>query len=87
LGVDAAILFADILLPLIPMGLELEFAKGEGPVIHNPYAQVRISPTCARRRGGRSGYVMEAIHTLRGELPVGVPLIGFAGAPSPWHPI
>src|ERR1700693_6330952 len=36
LGVDAAILFADILLPLIPMGLQLEFAAGEGPVIHNP---------------------------------------------------
>jgi len=36
LGVDAAILFADILLPLIPMGLQLEFSAGEGPVIHNP---------------------------------------------------
>ena len=36
LGVDAAILFADILLPLVPMGIQLEFAAGEGPVIHNP---------------------------------------------------
>ena len=36
LGVDAAILFADILLILEPLGLDLEFAKGEGPVIHNP---------------------------------------------------
>ncbi|MDQ1522919.1 MAG: uroporphyrinogen decarboxylase, partial [Pyrinomonadaceae bacterium] len=36
LGVDAAIIFADILLILEPLGLELEFAKGEGPVIHNP---------------------------------------------------
>src|SRR3974390_2843469 len=36
LGVDAAILFADILLPLMPMGIQLEFAKGEGPIIHNP---------------------------------------------------
>src|SRR5512141_2522990 len=36
LGVDAAILFADILLPLIPMGMQLDFAEGEGPVIHNP---------------------------------------------------
>jgi uroporphyrinogen decarboxylase len=36
LGVDAAILFADILLPLMPMGIHLEFAAGEGPVIHNP---------------------------------------------------
>src|SRR4029078_10696073 len=36
LGVDAAILFADLLPILIPMGLKLEYAKGEGPVIHNP---------------------------------------------------
>src|SRR3989304_3937387 len=36
LKVDAAIIFADILLPLEPMGIDLEFAKGEGPVIHNP---------------------------------------------------
>src|SRR4030088_1343118 len=36
LGVDAALQFADILLPLVPMGVDLEFAAGEGPVIHNP---------------------------------------------------
>src|ERR1700730_16170772 len=36
LGVDAAILFADILLPLEPMGASFEFAKGEGPVVHDP---------------------------------------------------
>src|SRR5579871_4174892 len=36
LGIDAAILFADILLPLEPMGAPFEFAKGEGPVIHEP---------------------------------------------------
>src|SRR4051812_17430853 len=36
LGVDAAILFADLLPILQPMGLDLEYAKGEGPVIHNP---------------------------------------------------
>ena len=82
LGVDAAILFADILLPLIPMGLDLEFAKGEGPVIHNP---VRTGEDIARLRPVDAesdlGYVMEAIHILRGELPAHVPLIGFAGAP------
>src|SRR5260370_14317125 len=38
LGVDAAILFADILLPLEPMGASFEFAKGEGPIIHEPIA-------------------------------------------------
>jgi uroporphyrinogen decarboxylase len=82
LGVDAAILFADILLPLIPMGLGLEFAKGEGPVIHNP---VRTGEDIARLRPVDAetdlGYVLEAIRILRGELPAGVPLIGFAGAP------
>ena len=46
LGVDAAILFADILLILEPLGFDLEFAKGEGPVIHNP---VRVG---GRRRPG-----------------------------------
>ena len=43
LGVDAAILFADILLILEPLGFDLEFAKGEGPVIHNP---VRAGDRC-----------------------------------------
>ena len=48
LGVDAAILFADILLPLEPMGASFEFAKGEGPVIHEPIAhRARRSTTCA----------------------------------------
>ena len=48
LGVDAAILFADILLPLIPMGVQLEFAAGEGPVIGNPIRSLgdvkRVAP-------------------------------------------
>jgi len=82
LGVDAAILFADILLPLIPMGLRLEFAKGEGPVIHNPVRTAedidRLSPIDTE---SDLGTVLEAIRILRGELPAGVPLIGFAGAP------
>jgi uroporphyrinogen decarboxylase len=82
LGVDAAILFADILLPLIPMGVDLEFSPGEGPVIHNP---VRSPQDIARLRAFQPeqelAHVMEAIRILRGELPSDVPLIGFAGAP------
>lgn len=82
LGVDAAILFADILLPIVPMGLHLEFAKGEGPVISNP---VRTAADITRLRPIDAdtdlGHVMEAIRILRGELPASVPLIGFAGAP------
>ncbi|HEX9840725.1 MAG TPA: uroporphyrinogen decarboxylase [Anaerolineales bacterium] len=81
LGVDAAILFADILLPAIPLGVGLEFAKGEGPVLQNPVrtmADVRaLKPVNAETD---LGYVMDAIRILRGELD-GIPLIGFCGAP------
>jgi uroporphyrinogen decarboxylase len=81
LGVDAAILFADILLPVIPLGLGLEFAKGEGPVIGKP---VRTLGDLSAMRPVHAetdlGYVMEAIRILRGELK-GTPLIGFCGAP------
>jgi uroporphyrinogen decarboxylase len=81
LRVDAAILFADILLPVIPLGLGLEFAKGEGPVIGKP---VRTMEDVAAMRPVHAetdlGYVLEAIRILRGELN-GTPLIGFCGAP------
>jgi uroporphyrinogen decarboxylase len=81
LGVDAAILFADILLPAIPLGVGLEFAKGEGPVLHHP---VRTLDDVKNLRPVEPesdlGYVMDAIRILRGALD-GVPLIGFCGAP------
>jgi uroporphyrinogen decarboxylase len=81
LGVDAAILFADILLPVIPLGLGLEFAKGEGPVIGKP---VRTLGDLAALRPVDAEtdlrYVMDAIRILRQELH-GTPLIGFCGAP------
>lgn len=81
-GVDAAILFADILLPLVPMGLELEFAKGEGPVIHNPIrseADVAALRSFDPREGLHN--VMEALSLVKRELGGKTPLIGFAGAP------
>ena len=82
LNVDAAIIFADILLIIEPMGLDLEFAKGEGPVIHNP---VRGSADVERLREVLEveslGYVFEAIRQTRRALRPNVPLIGFAGAP------
>ncbi len=81
-GVDAAILFADILLPLVPMGLELEFAKGEGPVIHNPIrgeADVAALRSFDPREGLHN--VMEALSIVKRELAGKTPLIGFAGAP------
>jgi uroporphyrinogen decarboxylase len=79
-GVDAAILFADILLPLEPMGASFEFAKGEGPVVHEPIAsRGQIDRLRVIEPGESLAYVMAAIRALKGELRV--PLIGFAGAP------
>jgi uroporphyrinogen decarboxylase len=79
---DAAILFADILLPLEPMGAPFEFAKGEGPVIHEP---VRDRAAIDRLRvfdpEDGLGYVIEAVRLIRKELDGKTPLIGFAGAP------
>ncbi|MCC6526160.1 MAG: uroporphyrinogen decarboxylase [Polyangiaceae bacterium] len=82
LGVDAAILFADILLPLEPMGAPFEFAKGEGPVIHQPVrsrADIERLRVFEPREG--LGYVLDAIRLIRRELDGKKPLIGFAGAP------
>jgi uroporphyrinogen decarboxylase len=82
LGVDAAIIFADILLIIEPMGIELEFARGDGPKIHNP---VRQASDVDRLREvadvGALDYVYEAIRLTRRALPPDVPLIGFCGAP------
>ena len=82
LGVDAAILFADILLPFEGMGLNLEFAKNEGPVIHNPVrSKADVDAIRILEAEEATPYVMEAIRILRRELEGRVPLIGFSGAP------
>ncbi len=82
LGVDAAIIFSDILLILEPMGLKLDFIKGDGPSIANPVRsgkdvdQLRledITPSLS--------FVMKAIQITRKNLKPNIPLIGFAGAP------
>ena len=82
LGVDAAIIFADILLILEPLGLQLEFAKGEGPVIHNP---IRTSADLKELREledvNALDFVYDAIKLTRSQLPTTTPLIGFSGAP------
>ena len=82
LGVDAAIIFADILLILEPLGIDLEFAKGEGPVIHNP---VRKPADVDRLReledANALHFVYEAIRQTRSALKPDIPLIGFCGAP------
>ncbi len=82
LGVDAAIIFADILLIIEPMGIELEFTKGEGPAIHNP---IRSAVDIDRLREvediGALDFVFEAVKRTRQALHNNIPLIGFCGAP------
>ncbi|MCG3176798.1 MAG: Uroporphyrinogen decarboxylase [Candidatus Omnitrophica bacterium] len=82
LGTDAAIIFADILLILEPLGTGLEYSKGDGPVVPHP---VRRRADVGRLKSVRPeeslAYVMEAIHLTRRRLRPEVPLIGFAGAP------
>jgi len=82
LGVDAAIIFSDLLPLLEPMGLDLEFTAGEGPVIHNP---VREAADVQRVREltdvDRVGFVMDTVTATRAGLPDSIPVIGFAGAP------
>jgi uroporphyrinogen decarboxylase len=81
LGVDAAILFADILLPAIPLGVGLEFAKGEGPVLQHPVRTLEDAKNLRPVNPESDlSYVMDAIRILRGTLG-DVPLIGFCGAP------
>ena len=82
LGVDAAIIFGDILLPMEGMGINLEFAEGGGPLIRNPIGEredierLRIIEPEEDVR-----FILKAIEIVRRELEDRVPLIGFAGAP------
>ncbi len=81
-GVDAAIIFADILPVLEPMGLQLEYAKGEGPVIHNPVrTEADVERLTVRPAQEELGFTLQAIRQVRERLDGEVPLIGFSGAP------
>ena len=80
LDVDAAILFSDLLLPLVPMGLNLEFHPGKGPIIDNPIRSVDDVDSLREFDVSEGlGFTMRAIELLKKELDV--PLIAFAGAP------
>jgi uroporphyrinogen decarboxylase len=81
LGVDAAIIFADILLVLEPLGVGLEFARGDGPVIHRPVRTAADVDALPEVSIDALGYVYEAVRRAKAALPAGLPLIGFAGAP------
>ncbi len=82
LGVDAAIIFSDLLPILEPMGLELEFAKGEGPVIHNPVRESQdVDRVVELETVDELDFVIETVRQTRLDLPADMPLIGFAGSP------
>jgi uroporphyrinogen decarboxylase len=82
LKVDAAILFADILLILEPMGVGLEYSKGDGPVIHRPVRSGKDVDALKDFDPERElSFVYEAVKKTRAALDDRVPLIGFAGAP------
>jgi uroporphyrinogen decarboxylase len=82
LGVDAAIIFADILLPLEGMGIKLEFAKDEGPVIRNPVRNRSDIDSLHLIEPERDvPFLIDAIKITCRELNGKIPLIGFSGAP------
>ncbi len=82
LGVDAAILFADILLILEPMGVGLEYSKGDGPVLHRPVRSGKdVDGLKEFKVETELAYVYDSVKKIRKELKNKVPLIGFAGAP------
>lgn len=93
LGVDAAIIFADLLLPFTPMGLDFEFVNGEGPVVHQPVRSLAQVQALRTDRVDELQYVAQAIEkvaahfslprpaeTFEGE-PDQLGIIGFCGAP------
>jgi uroporphyrinogen decarboxylase len=79
---DAAIIFADILLPLEGMGMKIEFSAGGGPSIHNPIrCPADIQSLRIADPESDLGFVLKSLEIVRSEIDGEVPLIGFAGAP------
>ena len=81
LGVDAAIIFADLLLPLEVMGLPFHFSPGEGPVIEKPLRTPTDISALRTDRAADLGYVAEAVSLVAKHFGERLPVIGFCGAP------
>ena len=81
LDVDAAIIFADLLLPVEPMGLKLDYRAGEGPHIDNPVRDLADVDSLSISNVDDLGYVGESIQMVHKALANKIPIIGFVGAP------
>jgi uroporphyrinogen decarboxylase len=81
LDVDAAIIFADLLLPFECMGLPFEFLAGEGPVVHHPVRTVADIQRLRTDRATELGYVAEAVERVVAHFKDRLGIIGFCGAP------
>jgi uroporphyrinogen decarboxylase len=81
LGVDAAIIFADLLLPLEVMGVPFRFSPGEGPVIQTPLRTAEQIALVRDDGAGELGYVAEAVRQVVRHFGERLPVIGFCGAP------
>ncbi|MCR9297046.1 MAG: uroporphyrinogen decarboxylase, partial [bacterium] len=82
LGVDAAIIFSDLLPILEPMGMQLEFAQGDGPVIHNPLRDPRdVDRVLELETMDPLQFVADTVRLTRQAIPEQIPVIGFSGAP------
>ena len=82
LGVDAAIIFSDLLPILEPMGFQLEFTTGDGPVIHNPIRTPKdVDRVRLLENMDALQFVPDTVRTTRASLPTKIPVIGFSGSP------
>jgi len=81
LGVDAAIIFADLLLPLEVMGLPFHFSTGEGPIVEKPIRSATDISQLRTDRAAELGYVAEAVKSVAKHFGPRLPVIGFCGAP------
>jgi uroporphyrinogen decarboxylase len=82
LGVDAVIMFSDILIPVEAMGMKLDIIESKGPVLDDPIrTEAQVDKLIIPDPVGKTGFVMELIRLLRKQLNNEAPLIGFAGAP------
>jgi len=82
LGVDAAIIFSDLLPIIEPMGFGLEYTAGSGPLIHNPLREPAEVERVTELEDAESlHFVMETVSQTRRDLPMCLPVIGFSGAP------